>query len=301
MAPERPYGAGGSGTDRTGRGGTGRGRAGRSRTPGPDRNRDRVAFVRPLPHSIASSALPPAVLRTPPSSSPRPGPTDSIASPAAPGPTRGLQVSGWVRAPRVMGMDGGCGGWMGAAGSVQQGSLCSRYVWGGRMRAAAFGEGGPPWDVPCGVRKKPGVGRGRKGGGGVLMGLRLLAFPRLLPLLSPSQRLWAPFRCGSRVRLLAAPRAVVPGGGEMLPSQPRDGGGYNPPCTPSPLPHPLCPPSTPCRPPPAPGAPRTASPLRRALLLHVGGRVLRRPPRPPPPAARHQQRRGCMRARAWRG
>ena len=142
---------------------------------------------------------------------------------------------------------------------------------------------------------------GEEGRGGVLMGLRLLAFPHLLPLLSPSQRLWAPFRCGSRVRLLAAPRAVVPGGGRCCRPSLRMGGGYNPPCTPSPLPHPLCPPSTPCRPPPAPGAPRTASPLRRALLLHVGGRVLRRPPRPPPPAARDQQRRGCMRARAWRG
>ena len=82
------------------------------------------------------------------------------------------------------------------------------------------------------------------------MGLRLLAFPHLLPLLSPSQRLWAPFRCGSRVRLLAAPRAVVPGGGgdAAVPAS-GWGGRYNPPCTPFPT---AAPPLalTPCAPPP---------------------------------------------------
>ena len=277
MAPERPYGAGGSGTDRTGRGGTGRGRAGRSRTPGPDRNRDRVAFVRPLPHSIASSALPPAVLRTPPSSSPRPGPTDSIASPAAPGPTRGLQVSGWVRAPRVMGMDGGCG----VGPALQQGSLCSRYVWGGRMRAAAFGEGGPPWDVPCGVRKKPGVGRGRKGGGGSLWGCGCWRFHICsrcyLPANASGRRSVAVLVCGcSRLP------ALWFRGGEMLPSQPQDGGGLQPALHPFPTAAPPVPPLHPLSSPPSPrGSTHRIPTAPRAFVARWGPRAAT----PPPPSS----------------
>ena len=136
-------------------------------------------------------------------------------------------------------MDGGCG----VGPALQQGSLCSRYVWGGRMRAAAFGEGGPPWDVPCGVRKKPGVGRGRKGGGGSLWGCGCWRFHICsrcyLPANASGRRSVAVLVCGcSRL-----PALWFRGGGDA--AVPASGwGGVT--TRPAPLPH--C--RTPCAPPP---------------------------------------------------
>ena len=114
------------------------------------------------------------------------------------------------------------------------------------------------------------------------MGLRLLAFPRLLPLLSPSQRLWAPFRCGSRVRLLAAPRAVVPGGGGDAAVPASGWGGLQPALHPFPTAAPPVPPLHPLSSPPSPrGSTHRIPTAPRAFVARWGPRAAT----PPPPSS----------------
>lgn len=128
----------------------------------------------------------------------------------------------------------------------------------------------------CGVRKKP----GEDGGGGVLMGLRLLAFPHLLPLLPPSQRLWAPLRCGVRVRCSRLPALRCRGGDAAVPA-PGWGGGvttHPAPPLPPPLGLCLCPDLTPPRP---RGSTHRIPAAPRAFVARWGPRAVTPPPRSP--------------------
>ena len=147
-------------------------------------------------------------------------------------------------------------------------------------------------------RGPPAVGYGRSLGrmGGVLMGLRLLAFPHLLPLLPPSQRLWAPLRCGVRVRCSRLPALRYRGGDAAVPA-PGWGGGvttHPAPPLPPPLGLCLCPDLTP---PPTPGlhAPHPRCAARFCCTL---GAACCDPPPPQPTVSRGGDARGHVRGAA---